>query len=76
MSAKEKTKMAKTPMCKECKDGEIYDEPAVWKVRHPNYDTWRENAPPITKWVCEHHVTMLGDDYGDELQFIEKAKGQ
>ena len=60
--------------CKECEYGEIYKEPAKYKVRHPNYDSCQDNVPPITKWVCEHHYGMLGDDYGDELKVIERIR--
>jgi hypothetical protein len=62
--------MKKQPMCAECRAGEIYDEPALYKVRFPN-DRYSTPAPPITEWVCEGHLTMLTDDYGQECKVIE-----
>lgn len=60
-----------TKFCSECRNGEIPDEPAVAKVRHPNDDTWGP-APPITKWVCSGHLSMLQYDYGDDLKIIQR----
>jgi hypothetical protein len=58
------------PLCSECEAGEIY-APAVLKVQHPN-----ENYPNlrVTKWICEHHLTMLGDDWGDDCKVTEDLR--
>ena len=56
--------MAAIHYCAECRNGEIYDEEAVIKVR------FIRDGRPITEWVCEPHLTMLEDDHGAGLREV------
>jgi len=59
------------PFCSECEAGEIYGEPAVVKVRHPNENYLNLR---VTKWICEGHLTMLTDDWGDDCKVTEDLR--
>ena len=59
--------MAAIHYCAECRNGEIYDEEAVIKVR------FVRDGRPITEWVCEPHLTMLEDDHGAGLREVAIA---
>lgn len=67
--SKEPTEKKATKYCAECRAGGIYDEPAVAKIRHPNPD--HKRAPPITKFVCDRHCSMLATDHGEELKILD-----
>lgn len=59
-------------LCSECRNGEIYDEPAVALVSHPA--DYHPNLK-VRKWVCVEHLTMLKEDYGSDLRVILGVMG-
>ncbi len=59
--------MTPGPICVECFHGEI-TEPATCLVIHPNPD---ESRLSVRKWVCDEHLAMLAEDYGDELTVLK-----